>query len=65
VETADVYFGSFVTNFIAFFIVVATAATLYVHHQSINDASDAARALEPLAGPLSALLFALGLALSA
>lgn len=61
-ERGDVYFGSFVTNFIAFFIVVATAATLYVHHQSINQASDAALALRPLAGVFAATLFALGLA---
>jgi len=60
-ERGDVYFGTFVTNFIAFFIVVATAATLYVHGQSINDASDAAQALAPLAGGFAAFLFAIGL----
>jgi len=60
-ERGDVYFGTFVTNFIAFFIVVATAATLYVHGQSINDARDAAQALAPLAGRFAALLFAIGL----
>ena len=60
-ERGDVYVGSFITNFIAFFIVVATAATLYTHHQSISSASDAASALAPLAGPFAALLFAVGL----
>jgi len=60
-ERVDVYFGSFVTNFIAFFIVIATAATLFVHHQSIADAKDAAQALGPLAGRFAATLFALGL----
>lgn len=60
-ERGDVYVGSFITNFIAFFIVVATAATLYAHHQSITSASDAASALAPLAGPFAALLFAVGL----
>ncbi len=60
-ERGDVYFGTFVTNFIAFFIVVATAATLYAHGQSINDARDAAQALAPLAGRFAALLFAIGL----
>lgn len=60
-ERADVYFGAFVTNFIAFFIVIATAATLYVHGQPINSASDAAQALGPLAGRFAATLFALGL----
>jgi Mn2+/Fe2+ NRAMP family transporter len=60
-ERGDVYFGALVTNFIAFFIVVATAATLYATGQSINDASDAAQALAPLAGAFAAVLFALGL----
>jgi NRAMP (natural resistance-associated macrophage protein)-like metal ion transporter len=60
-ERVDVYFGSFVTNFIAFFIIVATAATLYVHHQTINDAGTAAQALRPFAGAAAATLFAIGL----
>lgn len=58
---ADVYLGSFWTNFVAFFIIVATAGTLYVHGISINDAADAARALEPFAGTLAKHLFAWGL----
>jgi Mn2+/Fe2+ NRAMP family transporter len=60
-ERADIYFGSFVTNFVAFFIIVATGATLFVHHVAINDAGDAAAALRPLAGSFASLLFALGL----
>jgi Mn2+/Fe2+ NRAMP family transporter len=60
-ERADIYFGSFVTNFIAFFIIVATGATLFVHHVAINDAGDAAAALRPLAGSFASVLFALGL----
>jgi Mn2+/Fe2+ NRAMP family transporter len=61
-ERGDVYFGSFVTNLIAFFIVLATAATLFVRGQTdIGTASDAAQALAPLAGPFAAGLFALGL----
>jgi Mn2+/Fe2+ NRAMP family transporter len=61
-ERGDVYFGAFVTNFIGFFIVVATAATLYVSgHRDIGDAGEAAQALAPLAGSFAALLFALGL----
>lgn len=58
---ADVYAGSIWTNFVAFFIIVATAGTLYVHNISINDAADAARALEPFAGTLAKHLFAWGL----
>ncbi|MCL5946432.1 MAG: Nramp family divalent metal transporter [Chloroflexi bacterium] len=61
-ERADVYIGSIISQVIAFFIVVATAATLYIHGQrSITDAADAARALAPLAGSFAAVLFGLGL----
>ena len=60
-ERWDIYFGAFVTNFVAFFIIVATGATLFVHHIQINGAADAAVALAPLAGRFASLLFALGL----
>jgi len=44
------------------FIIVACAATLYVHgFTNISSGADAARALEPLAGHYAYLLFALGL----
>lgn len=57
----DVLVGSFFTGFIAFFIIVATAATLYVNHVSIETAKDAALALAPLAGQYATVLFAFGL----
>ncbi len=58
----DVLFGAFFTNFIAFFIVVSCGATLYTHGvRDIQDISQAAQALRPLAGPLATGLFALGL----
>lgn len=57
----DVYFGSFVTDFVAFFIIVATAATLFAHGIQIETAADAAVALEPLAGKYAKILFAIGL----
>lgn len=57
----DVYFGSFVTDFVAFFIIVATAATLFAHGIEVETAADAARALEPLAGEYAKILFAIGL----
>ncbi len=60
-ERFDIWAGSFVTNFVAFFIIVATGATLYVHHVQITSAGDAAAALAPLAGRFASLLFALGL----
>lgn len=57
----DVLVGAFFTGFIAFFIVVATAATLHVNNIPIESAADAAIALEPLAGKYAAFLFAFGL----
>lgn len=61
VERADVFLGSFITNFISYFIIIACAATIFAHGLSINTAQDAAIALQPLAGPLAGLLFAFGL----
>ena len=61
VERGDVFFGSFITNFISFFIIVACAATLFAHNIPINDAKDAAIALKPLAGQFAAILFGFGL----
>ncbi len=57
----DVFFGSFWTNFVAFFIVIATAGTLYKMGIKIEDAGQAAIALEPLAGVFAKHLFAWGL----
>src|SRR5580692_9191011 len=59
---ADVIAGSITCMVIVFFIIVCTAATLYVSgHRNIADAADAARALVPLAGHWAGLLFAFGL----
>jgi NRAMP (natural resistance-associated macrophage protein)-like metal ion transporter len=57
----DVYAGSVMTVFIAFFIVLATGTILHPAGVVVNSASDAARALEPLAGNFSSHLFAIGL----
>jgi NRAMP (natural resistance-associated macrophage protein)-like metal ion transporter len=58
----DVVVGSFFTDLVAWFIVVACAATLYVHGMgAIQVASDAAEAMRPLAGDYAFLLFAFGL----
>lgn len=46
---------------ITLFIMIATAATLFQHHQTIQTAADAAKALEPFAGPAARYLFAIGL----
>jgi Mn2+/Fe2+ NRAMP family transporter len=58
----DVIIGSIIVDIVAFFIIVACAATIFVSgHQRINDAADAAIALQPLAGRAASALFALGL----
>jgi NRAMP (natural resistance-associated macrophage protein)-like metal ion transporter len=58
----DVIFGCIVTDVIAFFIVVACAATIFhSQHREITDVADAARALAPFAGKFAAILFAVGL----
>ena len=58
----DVIVGSLFTDIVAWFIVVACAATLYAHGLGgIQVASDAAEAMKPLAGKYAYLLFAIGL----
>ena len=57
----DVGLGSFLTNVVAAFIVVACAATIWAHGGTIESAADAALALGPLAGPSATAIFAIGL----
>jgi Mn2+/Fe2+ NRAMP family transporter len=58
----DVIVGCIFTDIVAWFIIVACAATLYLHgNRDIRDAADAAQALRPLAGDWAYILFALGL----
>ena len=59
-ERVDVVAGAVMTGVIAFFVVVACAATLHTSGVEIDEASDAARALEPLAGSAASDLFAIG-----
>jgi Mn2+/Fe2+ NRAMP family transporter len=60
-ERLDVFVGSAFAVFVAAFITIACAATLFEHGLQIETAQDAAVALGPLAGPYAATLFALGL----
>src|SRR5207249_2177103 len=58
----DVIIGCIITDVVAFFIVVACAATLHNSGQhEISGAAQAAVALRPLAGKYASLLFAIGL----
>jgi len=59
-ERVDVIVGAVLTGVIGLFVVVACAATLHATGTDLNDASDAAQALEPLAGAAAATLFGLG-----
>jgi len=56
----DVATGMALSNLIAFFIIVATGAVLFSHHTQIHTAADAARALQPFAGPYASVLFSVG-----
>ncbi len=58
----DVIVGSFFTDIVAWFIVVACAATLFAHGTgAIQVPADAADAMRPFAGRYAFLLFAFGL----
>ena len=58
----DVVIGMFFSNFVMFFIILTTAATLHRHGVTqIGTAQQAAQALEPLAGKAAYWLFTLGL----
>ena len=57
----DVSFGAAWGNVISAFIIIVTAATLFQVGMIVEDAKDAAMALEPLAGNWAGFLFAIGL----
>ena len=60
-ERLDVIIGSVFAIFVAVFITISCAATLYAGNLTIATAKDAALALRPLAGSYAATLFAFGL----
>jgi Mn2+/Fe2+ NRAMP family transporter len=60
-ERIEVLSGAFLTNLVAFFIIIACAATLFKHGIGIKTAADAAIALKPIAGRFFEILFAIGL----
>src|SRR6201985_2847866 len=58
----DTTVGMFLSNTIAFFIILTTASVLHAHGvTNINSATQAAEALRPLAGDATFALFALGI----
>lgn len=58
----DVLIGCSITDIISFFIIVTCATTLFAQGIRINEASEAALALRPLAGNYAFLIFAVSLA---
>ncbi|HEY2140521.1 MAG TPA: Nramp family divalent metal transporter [Solirubrobacteraceae bacterium] len=61
-EEREAVSGAIFANAIAAFIIIATGATLYTHGiHTIGSAADAARALNPFAGPYAEVLFGVGL----
>jgi Mn2+/Fe2+ NRAMP family transporter len=57
----DVNIGMLLSNIVMFFIILATGTALYSNGtREINTVEEAAKALEPIAGRASYLLFALG-----
>lgn len=57
----DATFGAIGAGITFWFIVIATGATLGVHHRPVQTAQQAAAALAPLAGRFSETLFGIGL----
>jgi NRAMP (natural resistance-associated macrophage protein)-like metal ion transporter len=58
----DVIIGSIFSDIVAWFIIVACAATLWTHGmRNITVPADAAQAMKPLAGEFAGILFAAGL----
>jgi NRAMP (natural resistance-associated macrophage protein)-like metal ion transporter len=58
----DTTAGMVLSNLVAYFIVLSTAATLHAHGVTeVKTAADAANALRPIAGDFAFLLFALGI----
>ena len=57
----ETYIGAFLTDFFSFFMIVATAATLFVNKIPLVSGEQAAIAIKPFAGELAGTLFALGI----
>ena len=58
---AEAYWGAFLTDFFSFFMIVATAATLFVHQIPLVSGEEAALVIQPFAGKLAGTLFGIGI----
>jgi NRAMP (natural resistance-associated macrophage protein)-like metal ion transporter len=57
----DIVGGMVWSNVIAFFVLVTTGTVLFSNNANVKTAADAAKALEPIAGPYATYLFAAGI----
>ncbi len=57
----ETYWGAFLTDFFSFFMIVATAATLFIHGIILNSGEEASLAIQPFAGQLAGTLFGIGI----
>jgi NRAMP (natural resistance-associated macrophage protein)-like metal ion transporter len=57
----ETYFGAFLTDFFSFFMIVATAATLFANQITLVSGEEAALAIKPFAGEFAGTLFGIGL----
>lgn len=57
----ETYVGAFLTNFFSFFMIIATAATLFAHQIPLVSGETAAMAIKPFAGELAGILFSFGI----
>ena len=60
-EQLETFFGAFLTDFFSFFMIVATAATLFINGIPLITGEQAALAIKPFAGQLASVLFGLGI----
>ena len=60
-STLETYWGAFLTDFFSFFMIVATAATLYANKIPLTSGEQAASAIKPFAGELASKFFAVGI----
>jgi len=57
----ETYIGAFLTDFFSFFMIVATASTLFINKIVLVSGEQAALAIKPFAGEAAGTLFALGI----
>ncbi|HYK08284.1 MAG TPA: divalent metal cation transporter [Candidatus Eisenbacteria bacterium] len=57
----EAFLGAFLSNFFTYFMMVATAATLFLHKIPLTSGEQAALAIKPFVGNLASTFFAIGL----